>query len=209
MAETGSTVFYVKHMVCPRGLLLMRELLLRLGLTPRRVELGEVEVIETGPAINWMALRTALEAEGFELLERQLPQQRLVQAIKQTVAEVLATSPQELRCGRSAPLLSQRLGRKFSYLSNAFSTTEGQSLERYIIGQRIAAAERLLRNSTLGVGRIALSLGYSSLGHLSRQFRLVKGISPTDYRRQLSASPAPNLTGLPPELYEPHQLPNE
>jgi AraC family transcriptional regulator len=205
MAETDSTVFYVKHMVCPRGLLLM----LSLGLTPRRVELGEVEIIETDLAINWMALRAALEADGFELLELQLPHQRLVQAIKQTVADVLYTSPQELRCGRSAPLLSQRLGRKFSYLSNAFSTAEGQSLERYIIGQRIATAERLLRNSTLGVGRIALSLGYSSLGHLSRQFRLVMGVSPTDFRRQLSVSPASNLTASTPELHEPHLLPNQ
>jgi AraC family transcriptional regulator len=205
----AATTFYVKHMVCSRGILLMRELLLALGLTPLRVELGVVEVAEPPSSIGWDRLRTQLLVEGFELLERQAPRHHLVQDIKRLVAELLDSTPAELRCGRGPQLLSQRLGRKFAYLSNVFSAAEGQSLERYIIGMRIAAAEQLLRTSTQEVGRIAQALGYSSLGHLSRQFRLVKGVSPTDYRRQLAASPTPNLTASTSELYEPHLLPNQ
>lgn len=202
MADAGSTVFYVKHMVCRRGVLVMRELLLSLGLTPRRVELGEVEVAEPAQAIDWARLRDQLVAEGFALLELQAPHEQLVNDIKQTVADLLRTAPEELRCGRCPQILSQRLGRKFSYLSNVFSTSQGLSLERYIIGQRIATVEQLLRSSGMEVGRIAQALGYSSLGHLSRQFRLVNGVSPTDYRRQLEGDPAANLTGLPRELYQ-------
>ena len=200
MANAGSTVFYVKHMVCPRGVLLMRELLFSLGLTPRRVELGLVEVAEPASAIDWAHLRQQLVAEGFALLESQAPHGQLVHDIKQTVADLLRTAPEELRCGRFSQILSQRLGRKFSYLSNVFSTSEGLSLERYIIGQRIATVERLLGSSGMEVGRIAQRLGYSSLGHLSRQFRLVKGVSPTDFRRRLDPDPAANLTELPREL---------
>lgn len=208
MAHAGSTVFYVKYMVCPRGVLVMRELLLSLGLTPRRVELGEVEVGEPAQAIDWARLREQLVAEGFALLELQAPHAQLVHDIKQTVADLLRTAPEELRCGRCPQFLSQHLGRKFSYLSNVFSTSEGLSLERYIIGQRIATVELLLRSSGMEVGRIAQRLGYSSLGHLSRQFRLVNGVSPTDYRRQPEDGPRPNLTAIPRELAQSQPLLN-
>ena len=204
-----SPTFYVKHMVCPRGILLVRELLLAQGLTPLRVELGVVEVAEPAATIAWDRLREQLLAEGFELLELSAPHQLLVQDIKRVVAELRATAPADLRCGRGPQVLSQRLGRKFAYLSNVFSAAEGHSLEHYIICQRIAAAEQLLRTSALEVGRIAQQMGYSSLGHLSRQFRQVKGVSPSHYRQQLAPDPAPNLTGAGPELAQPRPLKNE
>ncbi|UYZ64884.1 helix-turn-helix domain-containing protein [Hymenobacter weizhouensis] len=187
MTSPATTVFYVKHMVCPRCLLVMRELLAALGLPAVRVELGEVEVGRPLDTAEQAALRAGLVAEGFELLELRAPRERLVAAVKQAVAELLCTAPRQLGSGRCSGELTRRLGRPFAYLSDAFSAVEGVGLEQYVIGQRVAAAEELLKAGTLPVGRIAQQLGYSSLGHLSRQFRRVTGVSPTEYRRARAA----------------------
>ena len=183
-AVMATTVIYIRHMVCPKCILVVREQLVELGLLPLRVELGEVEVRTDPAAIDWPRLQACLAAEGFEILDLLSPQQRLVAQIKEVVAHLLATEPAALRSGHFSRRLSERLQRRFAYLSDVFSASEGQSLEHYVIGQRVEAARHLLRESTLAVGRVARALGYSNLGHLSRQFQRETGTSPTEYRRQ-------------------------
>ncbi|AMR29355.1 hypothetical protein A0257_21150 [Hymenobacter psoromatis] len=189
----ASTVFYIRHMVCAKCILVVREHLLALGLTPLRVELGEVEVRTAAAAIDWPRLRQSLAAEGFEILDHLSPPQRLVAHIKAFVADLLRTNPAALRSGHFSKRLSQQLSRRFTYLSDVFSAAEGYSLEQYVIRQRIGAARHLLATSTLPVGRIARALGFSSLGHLSRQFQREMGISPSGYRRGGCGSPALSL----------------
>ena len=180
----ASTLIYIRHMVCVKCILVVREHLVDLGLVPLRVELGEVEVAGSAGAIDWPRLRQCLEAEGFEVLDQLTSQQRLVAQIKATVAGLLATAPEQLRSGHFSRQLSEQLQQRFAFLSDVFSTTEGCNLELYVIRQRVAAAQQLLKGTTLPVGRIARQLGYSNLGHLSRQFQREVGISPTEYRRQ-------------------------
>lgn len=180
----ASTLLYVRHMVCSKCILVVRELLVELGLVPLRVELGEVELLGTQQVIDWARLQQRLEAEGFALLDRLSPQQRLVVQIKEVIAELLRKEPAALRSGHFSRLLSERLQRRFAYLSDVFSDTEGVSLEQYVVGQRVEAARCLLRDGTLPVGRIATVLGFSNLGHLSRQFQRATGLSPSEYRRQ-------------------------
>ena len=171
-------------MVCDRCILVVREHLLALGLTPLRVELGEAEVLPPpAAAIDWPRLRQGLARQGFELLDQLPPAQRLASQIKDLVAELLATDPAQLRSGQFSRLLSQRLQRRFAYLSSVFSATEGQSLTQYVGRQRIAAAQQLLLTTRLPVSRIARQLGFSNLGHLSHQFQQATGASPTAYRR--------------------------
>jgi len=179
----ASTILYIRHMVCSKCILVVREHLVALGLVPLRVELGEVEVRAEAAAIDWPRLRQCLAAEGFEILDQLSPPQRLVAQIKTLIAELLRTDPAALRSGHFSKQLSQHLSRRFTYLSDVFSATEGQSLEQYVIRQRLGAARHLLATSPLPVGRIARLLGFSSLGHLSRQFQREMGISPTHYRR--------------------------
>ncbi|MCA8833322.1 helix-turn-helix transcriptional regulator [Hymenobacter pini] len=180
----ATTLLYVRHMVCSKCILVMRELLVELGLVPLRVELGEVELLGAAEALDWPRLQQRLEAEGFALLDRLSQQQRLVAQVKEVIAELLRDEPALLRSGHFSRLLSKRLQRRFAYVSDVFSATEGLSLEQYVVRERVEAARRLLRDDCLPVGRIANLLGYSNLGHLSRQFQRETGISPSEYRRQ-------------------------
>ena len=190
----ASTLFYIRHMVCSKCILVVREQLVELGLVPLRVELGEVELRNDAATVDWLKLRQCLEAEGFELLDQLSQQQRLVAQIKEIVAHLLATEPAALRSGHFSRQLSEQLQRRFAYLSDVFSVTEGLSLEQYVIRQRVGAAQCLLREGTMPVGRVARALGYSNLGHLSRQFQREMGISPTEYRRQCLAAAVSQLS---------------
>ena len=194
----ATTLLYIRHMVCSRCILVVREQLVDLGLMPLRVELGKVELRDGAAAIDWVRLRQRLVAEGFELLDLLTPQQRLVAQIKAIIADLLQTDPAALRSGQFSRQLSTRLSRRFAYLSATFSATEGCGLEHYVIRQRIEAAQRLLLTSLLPVSRIARLLGYSSLGHLSGQFQRATGSSPSDYRRARSAGPAGEENGISP-----------
>ena len=184
----ASTLIYIRHMVCVKCILVVREHLVALGLVPLRVELGEVEVGGPAEAIDWPRLRQCLEAEGFEVLDQLSSQQRLVEQIKATIAELLATEPAQLRSGHFSRQLSVRLTHRYAFLSDVFTSTEGCNLELYVIRQRVAAAQRLLTTTALPVGRIARQLGYSNLGHLSRQFQREAGCAPSEYRRQHAAA---------------------
>ncbi len=184
-----STLIYIRHMVCVKCILVVREHLVDLGLLPLRVELGEVEVLGPAAAIDWPRLRQRLETEGFEVLDQLSAQQRMVEQIKAAIAELLATKPGQLRSGHFSRHLSTRLLHRFAFLSNVFSATEGCTLELFVIRQRVAAARQLLGDTALPVGRIARQLGYSNLGHLSRQFQRETGISPSEYRRRRAADP--------------------
>lgn len=195
----ATTLLYIRHMVCSRCILVVREQLVDLGLVPLRVELGEVELRAEAHAIDWLRLRQSLADEGFELLDLLSPQQRLVIQIKANIADLLHSDPAALRSGQFSRQLSTRLNRRFAYLSATFSTTEGCGLEHYIIRQRIEAAQRLLLTSSLTVSRIARLLGYSSLGHLSGQFQRETGSSPSDYRRARGAMHSVGESGFQPE----------
>jgi|GEM_PF-153949 len=195
----ASIILYIRHMVCSRCILVVREQLVEMGLVPLRVELGEVELWAEAHAVDWLRLRQCLADEGFELLDLLSPQQRLVAQIKAIVADLLHSDPAALRSGQFSRQLSTRLNRRFAYLSATFSATEGCGLEHYVIRQRIEAAQRLLLNSPLTVSRIARLLGYSSLGHLSGQFQRATGSSPTDYRRTRCARGPDEESGYPPK----------
>jgi AraC-like DNA-binding protein len=190
----ASTLLYIRHMVCSKCILVVREQLVALGLVPLRVELGEVELRHDPATIDWPRLRQCLEAEGFEILDQLSPQQRLVAQIKEIIAHLLASEPAALRSGHFSRQLSERLQRRFAYLSDVFSATEGLSLEKFVIRQRVEAARCLLREGTLPVGRVARELGYSNLGHLSRQFQRETGTSPTEFRQQCLATAASQLS---------------
>lgn len=165
---------YIKNMVCDRCKLVVRQTLEDLGMTPERVELGEVEV--NGDVPDWSRLQQRLEQLGFELLEDKRKQ--LVTQIKRLV---LAYINQPARQNLS-DYLAEQLNREYSALSKLFSESEQQTIEQYVIRLKIEKAKELLSYRERNLSEIADELGYSSVAHLSNQFKKVTGVTPSQFR---------------------------
>ncbi|QNE42063.1 MULTISPECIES: helix-turn-helix transcriptional regulator [Hymenobacter] len=192
MPGAPSCVLYIKHMVCARGIRVVRRELEGLGLRVLDVRLGAATVAGQAEDLDWASIRHALETAGFALLES--PHEALVNRVKRTVVELLQR-PATVRHRDFVPTLAHEIGTDGRRLHAAFARLPGhESLTSYITGQRLAYAQELLRTSRLDVGRIARQLGYGSLAHFSGQFRRYAQCSPSAYRQQLEAEVEPLLS---------------
>ncbi|MFC6224920.1 helix-turn-helix transcriptional regulator [Hymenobacter artigasi] len=180
--DAASCVLYIKHMVCPRGIRVVRQELESLGLRVLDVRLGAATVADAGEQLDWARIREVLAAAGFALLEN--PQHVLAAQVKQLVDELLHR-PVMLRHRDFIPALAQEVGLNVRQLHSLFAQLPGsESLLSYITRCRLAYAQKLLLTSTLDIGRIARQLGYGSLSHFSGQFRRFAQCSPSAYRQQ-------------------------
>ena len=170
----------IKNMVCDRCVMVVTRLLERLGLHPVRVELGEAELAEPLPAARRDEVRRALEECGFELLDD--PRERLVEQIRTAVIELVHYDASAARVNLS-DYLARRCHADYSLLSKHFTEACGTTIERYCIAQKIERVKELLSEGELTVGEIADLLHYSSVAHLSAQFKSLTGLSPTQFRR--------------------------
>jgi len=181
--NTAGCVLYIKHMVCPRGIRVVRRELESLGLRVLTVRLGAATVAGPAPALDWPRIRAGLAAAGFALLEN--PEQVLAAQVRQLVDELLRR-PHTLGHRDVIPTLAQEVGVGVRQLHSLFARLPGPgSLTGYIKHQRLALAQELLGASPLNIGRIARQLGYSSLAHFSGQFRQFAQCAPSAYRQQL------------------------
>jgi transcriptional regulator GlxA family with amidase domain len=184
--DDAGCVLYIKHMVCSRGIRMVRRELEGLGLRVLDVRLGAATVAGLAEQLDWACIRAALAAAGFALLES--PGQALVDRVKQAVAGQLRR-PVTLRHREFIPALAREIGLDSRRLHAAFAHLPGhESLISYITSQRLAYAQELLASSRLDIGRIARQLGYGSLAHFSGQFRRFAQCSPSAYRQQLEMS---------------------
>lgn len=161
-------------MVCDRCKMVVRQTFEDLGIKPERVELGEVEV--NGDVPDWTHLQQRLKQLGFELLEDKRKQ--LVTQIKRLV---LAYINQPARQNLS-DYLTEQLNREYSALSKLFSESEQQTIEQYVIRLKIEKVKELLSYRERNLSEIADELGYSSVAHLSNQFKKVTGVTPSQFR---------------------------
>lgn len=169
----------IKNMVCNHCVSAVRQALTELGLTPLSVELGRAEIVEdlTNERLDQLAAR--LEASGFELISD--PIKDTVESVKREIIMMVRSDepvPQKL-----SDYLSAKLNRDFRALSRIFSDTEGRTIENYLILQKIERVKELLLDGELNVSEIAYHTGYSSVAHLSRQFKEITGMTPSDFRR--------------------------
>ena len=177
-----SCVLYIKHMVCARGIRVVRQELENLGLRVLDVRLGAATVAGFVAELDWARIREALATAGFALLES--PQHALAAGVKQAVAALLRC-PGPLRHRDFIPTLAREMGLDSRRLHAAFARLPGHgSLISYITGQRLAYAQELLLTGKLDIGRIARQLGYGSLAHFSGQFRRFAQCSPSVYRQR-------------------------
>lgn len=173
------STLYIKNMVCPRCVKVVRDELTALGLDVRGVELGEVEV--GAGELPLEKIRAVLERNGFELVEDK--RAKLIEDIKHAVIK-LARNDHEKNPIRikDSEFIAREVGKDYHSLSSLFSAVENITIERYLILQRIEYAKELLKYGDRTLSEISYVLGYSSVQHLSNQFKSVTGMTPTKFR---------------------------
>ena len=171
---------YIKNMVCPRCIMAVENILNHLSITPLDVRLGEVVLKEDINKEQTDVVRKELTKLGIELLDNN--QQQLIEQIKAIVIRQIHYTDQQNP--NISDLLIAELHRDYSYLSKLFSTTEGITIEHFVILQKIERVKELLTYDQQTLSEIADELSYSSVAHLSAQFKKVTGLTPTQFKQQ-------------------------
>lgn len=149
----------------------------------RILAFGEVELLEKIPADVYEALSNALKDYGIEIVENQ--KSILVQKIKDVIIDMVFNEESAINV-KSSVYLSEKLGHSYGYLSNLFSEVTYTSVENFIIIQKIEYTKQLLLSTDLNLTEIAFKLNYSSVAHLSTQFKNNTGITPSAFQRIIS-----------------------
>ncbi len=169
-------------MVCNRCVMAVQQVFDKTGLVPEKVALGQVTVKEeTLSEEKLKQLDTELQSLGFERIDDR--KARLIEGIKNKIIQLIHHSDQVDRKYNWSKLLSDEMHYEYNYLSNLFSSVEGITLEQYIIRQKIEKAKELLFYDELNLSQIASQLGYSSVAHLSAQFKKVTGMTPSELKK--------------------------
>jgi AraC family transcriptional regulator len=170
---------YIKNMVCDRCILVIKEQLEKTGIGYNNVSLGEVQLNNEPTPEQLDHLNRNLTAIGFELLDDK--KEKLVEKIKNIIIALIHRNEDSNNKKLSA-ILEERLLLDYHYLSNLFSSTEGITIEKYTIRQRIERVKELLTYKELSLSEIADQMEYSSVQHLSQQFKKETGLTPTQFR---------------------------
>ena len=173
-------VLYIKNMVCNRCRMVVETIFRDAGLAPLRTDLGEVQ-IDDGELDKEQRehLSTALRHAGFELIDSR--KSRLIEQIKNMVIGWIHHSDEQPK-QKYSELISAALHHEYSSLSRLFSETEGITIEQYIINQKIERVKELMIYDERSLSQIAFDLGYSSVAHLSTQFKKITGMTPTYFK---------------------------
>ena len=179
---------YIKNMVCNRCLLVVKNELEKLGVPVKNLMLGEVELDREISDTEKNTIHQHLQTFGFEVIDDK--KSRLIGQIKSLIIELVHHQNSELRSNLS-DFLRDKLHHDYSYLSNLFSDVEGTTIEKYYIAQKIEKVKELLVYDELSLGEIAFQLNYSSVAHLSNQFKKVTGLTPSHFKNIKSARRKP------------------
>jgi AraC-like DNA-binding protein len=167
-------------MVSNRCKIAVKEVLRKMGLHFVVVDLGEVEVMEDIVGPRHEELKVALDALGFELMDDK--KSILIEKIKNVITEMIHHSDEEINMNYSDFIVG-KLGYDYNYLSNLFSDMKGITIQQFIIVHKIERAKELLLYDEMNLTEISYKLHYSSVGHLSNQFKKVTGLSPTEFKK--------------------------
>ena len=172
----------IKNMVCDRCKRVVVEELSRMGIDVAQMELGKVETASELTPVQLTEFKAMLEKNGFGLLDDR--REALAECVKNLVIDEVqyfkGHKPQALNF---SDYLSQKTGYEYSYLSNLFSAETGQTIEHYIIAQKIEKIKEWLSYNELTLSEIAWRLSYSSTAHLSNQFKKVTGLTPSHFKQ--------------------------
>jgi YesN/AraC family two-component response regulator len=151
----------------------------KLGLHYTRVELGEAEIAETLSPEQVDCLNKALKKTGLEIMDD--TKTILVEKIKTIVIELVHYTDDQIKINLS-DFLSEKLNHNYTYLSNLFSEVKGTTIEKYYLSHKIEKVKELLAYDELNLTEIAYKLHYSSVAHLSNQFKKMTGLTPSHFK---------------------------
>ena len=177
----GLKEFWIKNMVCSRCLKVIKQELQELGVTVLSLELGRLLVEAPKKSSNEIveAVTTVLHANDFEIVQKE--EEMLVERMKVILIEQLQELPLHIKV-KTSELLASRLHKDYKTLSKLFSANEQTTLEKYFIKLKIEKVKELIQLKQHSFSDIGYVLDYSSVNHLSRQFKEVVGMSMTDYK---------------------------
>ena len=167
-------------MVSIRCKMLVKTELEKLGLHYRTVELGEADIEENISPAQWNELNTALKKSGIELMDDK--KSILIEKIKKVIIELVHYSDEPLEINFSE-YLSKKLNHDYTYLANLFSESQGVTIEHFLIVHKIERVKELLIYDELSITEIAWKMHYSSVAHLSNQFKKITGLTPSFFKK--------------------------
>ena len=170
---------YVKNMACESCKVVVKDALEELDISPVKVELGEIETKEDLTDEEKMELNLKIKKAGLELLEKK--QGVLVEKIRKVIIDYVYKSDEKPNVKFSV-LLSEELNHSYTYLANFFSEIEATTIEQYIIALKIERIKELIIFGDDTFSEIAHKLHYSSVAHLSAQFKKATGLTPSHFK---------------------------
>lgn len=179
LVQTVQLKLFIKNMVCIRCKMVVKDMLSRLDIRYKTVELGEVNLVASLDISKREMLKSELLAYGLELMDDK--KSMLIEKIKTVIIEHVHYSEEPLIVNFSV-FLSQKLQYDYTYLANLFSEVQGITIEKFIIMHKIERVKELLVYNELNLTEIAYLLHYSSVSHLSNQFKRTTGLTPSHFK---------------------------
>ncbi|WP_298223819.1 AraC family transcriptional regulator [Flavobacterium sp.] len=171
---------FIKYMVSNRCKMLVKDELRKLGLHFIVVDLGEVEIMEALTPNQRNQLKVALLQSGLELMDDK--KSMLIEKIKTVIINMVHYSDSNIKVNFSS-FLSEKLHHDYTYMSNLFSEVQGTTIEHFIIAHKTERIKELIIYGEYSITEIAWQMNYSSVAHLSSQFKKVTGLSPTHFKQ--------------------------
>ena len=179
-------VLFVKNMVCHRCLLVVETVLTNLNISCVKIGIGEIHLASVMSNEQNRKLGDSLRSIGLELIDTR--SSSLIEKIKQLVIRKARNEVEENESKtKLSSYLSGKLHHEYTYLSHIFSSVEGRTIEKYFIEQRIEKVKELLVYNEMSLSAIHYLLEYSSVAHLSNQFKKVTGLTPSHFKKVGSA----------------------
>jgi AraC-like DNA-binding protein len=177
--NSKEVILIIKNMVCNRCIKVVKDEIEKLGLEIKSIKLGEVIINNAPDDFPYDKVKQVLEENGFELLEDR--KARIIEQIKIELIRLIYAEEAVPDISLS-DFLSGKLNLEYHYLSSLFSSVENITIEQYFILQKVERVKELLKYDELTLSEIAFKLGYSSLQHLSNQFKKITGFTASQYK---------------------------
>lgn len=181
MASKLHKTLHIKNMVCNRCIKVIKDEFEKLEIKYKRISIGEVELESELDKEKLRLLEKVLIENGFELIKDK--RVKIIENIKNTVIKTIYNDENFLiNKKKFSGLIVKNIGMDYSYLSSLFSSIENITIEHFIILQKVERVKELLKYGELTLSEIAFKLGYSSVQHLSTQFKKVTGLSASEFK---------------------------
>jgi AraC family transcriptional regulator len=176
-----TNILMIKNMVCHRCVISVEDILKKESIPFHKVEVGEIHLCDNLQDIQRQLIKDQLEKIGLELIDNRMG--GMIEKMKQLIIKKARNEVEdkEKKVKLSSYLVSN-LHHEYTYLSSLFSNTEGRTIENFFIHHRIEKAKELFVYGQLNLSQIAFELEYSSVAHLSSQFKKITGLTPSHFK---------------------------